>query len=344
MRKLKKKLRALVSPWFLFFKECFAHWFGDGSAGENGIMVMRVFKLLLSNKPALFAAAILAVYLAAGIAGECYSFYCRVTGATPVFKQGDMNDAYAPPSREHVLGTDFRGRDVFWKAFFGVRTALKVGLVGSLFAAFIGTILGVAAGYFGGRIDDFVVWLYSVFASIPTLLFILAFALLLRKGFLTPSLARAFNSVSSGLNTDPGMLALYLGIGLTGWVSLCRVSRSETMRLRGRAYVQAARNLGFSDPRIILRHILPNLFHIVIIYFTMRFAYAVMTEVIVSYLGMGVQLEPSWGVMIADGQQRLWRGVWWEIAAATGFMFFLVLSLHVLGDFLRDVLDPRLRV
>jgi peptide/nickel transport system permease protein len=116
------------------------------------------------------------------------------------------------------------------------------------------------------------------------------------------------------------------------------------MRLRGRAYVQAARNLGFSDPRIILRHILPNLFHIVIIYFTMRFAYAVMTEVIVSYLGMGVQLEPSWGVMIADGQQRLWRGVWWEIAAATGFMFFLVLSLHVLGDFLRDVLDPRLRV
>ncbi len=102
------------------------------------------------------------------------------------------------------------------------------------------------------------------------------------------------------------------------------------MRLKNSGYIQAAHSLGFSSFRIILKHLLPNIFHIVIIYFTMRFAYAVMTEVIVSYLGLGVQLEPSWGVMIADGQQRLWRGVWWEIAAATGFMFFLVLSLHIL--------------
>ena len=305
---------------------------------------MRVLKLLLSNRTALFAALALALYIAAGVAGECYSFYCRSVGAVPVYKTGDMKDAYSPPSGNHVLGTDYRGRDVFWKAFFGIGTALKVGIIGSLFSALIGTILGVAAGYFGGRVDDFVVWLYSVFASVPTLLFILAFALLLRKGFLTPTLARVFDAVSNGMNTEPGMLALYLGIGLTGWVSLCRVSRSEAMRLRERAYVQASKNLGFGHLRIITRHILPNLFHIVIIYFTMRFAYAVMTEVIVSYLGMGVQLEPSWGVMIADGQQRLWRGVWWEIAAATGFMFFLVLSLHVLGDFLRDALDPKLRI
>ncbi|NOY76076.1 MAG: ABC transporter permease [Kiritimatiellaeota bacterium] len=305
---------------------------------------MLVIKRLLSDKTALFAAVALAVYLIAGAGGELYSIYCGVTNIVPIYKTGDMSDAYSPPSRKHILGTDYRGRDVFWKAFFGIRTALKVGIIGSLFAAIIGTALGVAAGYFGGRIDDFVVWIYSVFASVPTLLFILAFALLLRKGFLTPSLARVFNGFSSVLHTDPGMLALYLGIGLTGWVSLCRVARSEGMRLRERAYVQAAKNLGFGPVRIILRHILPNLFHIVIIYFTMRFAYAVMTEVIVSYLGMGVQLEPSWGVMIADGQQRLWRGVWWEIAAATGFMFFLVLSLHVLGDFLRDVLDPKLRI
>lgn len=304
---------------------------------------MLIIKRLLSNKTAFFAAAILAVYLLSGIAGECYAVYCDSTETAPIYKKGDMNEAYSPPSREHLLGTDYRGRDVFWKAFFGIRTALKVGIIGSLFAAVIGTFLGVTAGYFGGRTDDFIVWLYSVFASVPTLLFILAFALLLRKGFLTPSLACGFDMFSKGLNTDPGMLALYLGIGLTGWVSLCRVARAEAMRLKERAYVQAAKNLGFGPVRIIFKHVLPNLFHIVIIYFTMRFAYAVMTEVIVSYLGMGVQLEPSWGVMIADGQQRLWRGVWWEIAAATGFMFFLVLSLHVLGDFLRDALDPKLR-
>jgi peptide/nickel transport system permease protein len=94
----------------------------------------------------------------------------------------------------------------------------------------------------------------------------------------------------------------------------------------------------------MFRHILPNLAHIAIIYFSVRFSYAVMTEVIVSYLGLGVQSDPSWGVMIADGQLRLWRGVWWEIAAATGFMFLLVLSLNIVGDAIRDALDPKLKV
>ncbi|MEG2076632.1 MAG: ABC transporter permease subunit, partial [Victivallaceae bacterium] len=96
-----------------------------------------------------------------------------------------------------------------------------------------------------------------------------------------------------------------------------------------------------SPLKIILRHIVPNLFHLIIIYFTLRFAYAIMTEVIVSYLGLGVQKSPSWGVMIADGQTRLWCGVWWEVAAGSGFMFMLVLALHLLGDALRDILDPQ---
>ena len=113
--------------------------------------------------------------------------------------------------------------------------------------------------------------------------------------------------------------------------------------MREMPYVLAARALGQTHFKIIFRHILPNLMHLVIIYFTMRFAYAVMTEVIVSYLGLGVQTEPSWGVMIADGQSQLWRGIWWEIAAATAFMFGLVLALNVLGDALRDALDPRMK-
>lgn len=257
--------------------------------------------------------------------------------------QGEIENRYKPPSSSNWLGTDYRGKDVFWKAVFGIRTALKIGIIGSAFAAVIGVILGIIAGYYGGKVDDFVVWLYSTFAAMPTLLFILAFALLLQKGFLSEGLSHLFKSFSNSLNIDQGMLALYLGIGLTGWVSLCRVVRGEAMRLKGEAYVQAAKSLGYRTSRIIFIHLLPNLFHLVIIYFTMRFAYAIMTEVIVSYLGLGVELEPSWGVMIADGQQRLWRGVWWEVTAATGFMFFLVLSLHILGDSLRDILDPKLR-
>ena len=149
--------------------------------------------------------------------------------------------------------------------------------------------------------------------------------------------------LGSVLRAEPGMLAVYLAIGITGWVTLCRVVRAETMRLKTMPFVSAARVAGVGSAVIIRRHILPNVFHLVIIYFTLSFAGAIMLEVIVSYLGFGVQSAPSWGVMISDGQERLWRGIWWEIAAATGFMFVLVLALNVLGDSLRDALDRRQR-
>ncbi|MBN1863397.1 MAG: ABC transporter permease [Victivallales bacterium] len=308
---------------------------------SNGkwMALRRVFK----GKLAAFAGMTLLLYVICGIACEVHVIYCRSSGEIPVYMRGEVEDAYLGPSSEHWMGTDYRGKDVFWKGFFGIRTALKIGFIGSAFAAVIGVFLGVSAGYFSGCVDDIVVWLYSTFAAMPTLLFILAFALLLQKGFLSENLASVFRHAARTMNVDQGMLALYIGIGLTGWVGLCRVVRGEALRLKCEGYIQAARALGFSPARIVLRHLMPNLFHLVIIYFTMRFAYAIMTEIIVSYLGLGVELEPSWGVMIADGQQRLWRGVWWEVAAATGFMFFLVLSLHILGDSLRDSLDPRLR-
>ena len=177
----------------------------------------------------------------------------------------------------------------------------------------------------------------------PTLLFILAFALLVSRNFLSPGMMHAAELLGSVLRAEPGMLAVYLAIGITGWVTLCRVVRAETMRLKTMPFVSAARVAGVGSAVIIRRHILPNVFHLVIIYFTLSFAGAIMLEVIVSYLGFGVQSAPSWGVMISDGQERLWRGIWWEIAAATGFMFVLVLALNVLGDSLRDALDPRQR-
>jgi peptide/nickel transport system permease protein len=298
---------------------------------------------LLKDKMSAAALFILIAYLLAALCVECYGFYCAKTNAVPAYNQGNIDKRYQPPSSRNWMGTDYQGRDVFWRAVAGTSTAIKVGALASLLSALIGVALGAAAGYFGGWIDDFVVWIYSSFASMPTLLFILAFALLVSKGFLFPPLADFLKSTAETFGSDMGMMAIYLGIGLTGWVSLCRVVRGETMRLRELAYVQAAKAMGFSSMRIIIKHIIPNLFHLVIIYFTMRFAYAIMTEVIVSYLGLGVEMAPSWGVMIADGQERLWRGIWWEVAAATGFMFFLVLSLHTLGDSLRDILDPRLK-
>lgn len=302
-----------------------------------------IMRRLLSQKSAAAALIVCLLYLGTAFFAEGYSLWCSVRHEEPVYQRQNLNERFQAPSSRHLLGTDYLGRDVMTRAVFAAKTAVKVGVIASLISVLVGVTLGILAGYYGGKVDDAVVWIYSTFASMPSLLFILAFALLVSKGFLYPPLESAFAGMARVLRTEPGMLAVYLGIGLTGWVALCRVVRAEAMKLRERQYVLAAKALGQKDFRILAGHILPNLAHLIIVYFTMRFAFAVMTEVIVSYLGLGVQFEPSWGVMIADGQERLWRGIWWEVGAATAFMFFLVLALNLLGDALRDALDPRLR-
>jgi len=307
------------------------------------LFIKDIFIRLMRDRTAAISLFVILFYVVLAIGFEIYGIYCSRHNISPAYSHSDMNRTYQAPSWQHPLGTDFMGRDVLLRAAAGSATAMKVGAAASLLAALIGVSLGVAAGYFGGKVDNITVWIYSTFASMPTLLFILAFALLVSRGFLYPPLAEALQNFSRDFNVDTGMIAIYLGIGMTGWVSLCQVVRSEAMRLREAGYVQAAKTAGHGAFHIIIRHIIPNLFHLVIIYFTMRFALAIMTEVIVSYLGLGVQMAPSWGVMISDGQERLWRGIWWEVAAATGFMFFLVLALNLLGDALRDILDPKLR-
>ncbi len=298
-------------------------------------------KRLFKSPLAVISLAIVILYIIMGVGTELYDVYCISHHTTPLFRLTDDAMRFAPPSGSHWLGTDYQGRDVMARAMAGSATAIKVGFIASTIAAVIGVILGAAAGFYGGKIDDWVVWVYSTFAAMPTLLFVLAFALLVSRNFLSPEMMGAVKFFGKITRTEPGMLAVYFAIGITGWVTLCRVVRGETMKLKHSGYVSAARVTGVKSPVIIWRHILPNVFHLVIIYFTLSFAGAIMCEVIVSYLGFGVQSAPSWGVMIADGQERLWRGIWWEITAATGFMFVLVLALNLLGDALRDALDPR---
>lgn len=297
------------------------------------------FKRLWRNKIGRISALMTAFFLLLALGMESYSVYCSLANQVPVYAV-EHAERNASPSPRHWCGTDYMGRDVLWRAAAGTTTAVKVGVIGAFIAVAIGTLLGMVAGYCGGWVDDMVVWLYSVFAAMPTLLFILAFALLVNRGFLSPEVTARINAVAAAFNADPGTLAVYLAIGLTGWVGLCIVVRAETMKLRERGFVLAARVAGVGTFAIIRRHILPNVMHLVIIYFTLRFAYAIMTEVIVSFLGVGVQSAPSWGVMIADAQERSWRGMW-EMGTATVFMFLLVLGLQLLGDTLRDVLDPR---
>lgn len=270
---------------------------------------------------AMLCLAVVALYAAVALYGEAVYRWHQWRDVTPAYQAQDLAQQYQPPGPGHWLGTDGLGRDVLARLVQGTRIAFQVGVVTSLIAIPIGVLLGLLAGYFRGRTDDVVVWLYSTFASIPGLLFILAIALVVGKG----------------------LTGVYLGIGLTTWVGVCRLVRAEVMKHRDRTYVQAARVLGFSHARIMFRHILPNVFHIVIVTFTLRFPASVGTEVFMSFLGIGVQGEPSWGIMLNNARARLWQGVWWEMAAATGAVFVLVLAFNLLGDALRDALDPRLR-
>lgn len=276
---------------------------------------------LKKNRVAMVCLFLVAVFTVLAVYAEAVHQYYAIKDATPGFQQANLDIAYQPPSGDHWMGTDGLGRDVFQRLVQGVRIAYKVGIVTSLIAIPIGLFFGCIAGYFGGRVDDFVVWLYSTFASMPGLLFILAIAMVVKKG----------------------LLGIYLGIGLTTWVGLCRLVRGEVIKHKEQSYVQAAKALGLSAPRIIFKHILPNIFHLVIVTFSLRFPAAVGTEVFMSFLGIGVQDEPSWGLMINSARMRLWQGIWWEMTFVTLAVFLLVLAFNLLGDALRDALDPRLK-
>ncbi len=265
--------------------------------------------------------AVLAVYLCAAIYGEVQYRVARARDVTPAYNVVNPDGRYLPPGPGHWLGTDNLGRSVGLRLVQGTRIAFHVGVMTSLIAIPLGVLLGLLGGYFGGKTDSAVVWLCATVASMPGLLFILAISLVVGQG----------------------LLGIYLGIGLTTWVGVCRTIRAEVMKHRDKAYVQAARVLGYSHGRIMFRHILPNVAHVILIQFSIRFPSAVSTEVFISFLGIGVQGEPSWGVMINNARLRLWQGVWWEMTFTTLAIFVLVLVFNHLADWLRDKLDPALR-
>jgi peptide/nickel transport system permease protein len=278
---------------------------------------------------------VIVAYCFAAAWGETVFQVNRAADHTPSYNQVHPEYRYVPPAFVRVftheavppgcplypLGSDNLGRDVGQRLIQGARIAFHVGIITSLIAIPLGVVLACLGGFFGGKVDSLVVWLCATVASMPGLLFILAIAMVVGQG----------------------LLGVYLGIGLTTWVSVCRNVRGEVIKHRERAYVQAARVLGYSDARIMFRHILPNVAHIILIAFSIRFPASVATEVFISFLGIGVQGEPSWGIMINNARLRLWQGVWWEMTFVTLAIFALVLAFNHLADALRDRLDPALR-
>lgn len=271
------------------------------------------FETLLRDKMAVTAIVIVTIYSLVAI--------LSAMGIFAADWAKEVGPSYAPPSTDFPLGLDIFGRSVWAKTIKGAEVAMSVGLVTGVLSMIIGVTLGSLAGYFGGKVDEIIVWFYTTFTSIPYIMLLVAITFILGKG----------------------MLAIYMALGLTSWVNLCRLIRGEVIRHKDREYVQAASAIGGGDFRKLFKHILPNVLHIVIINFSLQFQIAIKSEVILSYLGLGVQGRPSWGTMIDDAKLELARGVWWQLAAATFAMFIVVLAFNTLGDALRDALDPKLK-
>lgn len=280
-----------------------------------------IMRQLWAGRMSRICLIVVVMYAFMAAYGEAVYQWHQWHDTVPAYHHQDLNQRFLPPSWEHWMGTDALGRDVWARLLQGARIAFRVGIITSLIAIPIGVLLGALAGYFGGRTDDLIVWIYSTFATIPGLLFILAIAMIAGKG----------------------MMGVYLGIGLTMWVGVCRLIRAEVMKHRSLPYVTAARVLGFNHARILVRHILPNVAHVIIVAFTLRFPASISTEVFMSFLGMGVQGEPSWGIMINNARLRLWQGIWWEMTFVTLAVSIIVLAFNLLGDRLRDALDPKTR-
>ena len=299
------------------------------------------FRRLRRNRAALVALAIVAVYAAFGlmdsIGWKDDRNAPRKTLVDRIFERPKERYYSAPMAKfttgepeprrllgKHILGTDASGDDILYLTIKGCRTALILGVLTSLMATPVALLFGLAAGYFGRRVDDTVQYVTTVLASIPSILLLIALMMVLGRG----------------------VLQLCIALGVTSWVGLCRLTRGETLKHRDRDYVRGARALGLGHGRILVRHILPNLLPVVIISVTLNMSNLVLAEAILSYLQLGVPSGVgSWGNMIDGARLELAREpiIWWGLASASTALFILVLAFNLFGDALRDAIDPRLR-
>ena len=260
-----------------------------------------------------------------------FTLLCLVAGALAGLSSG-----------YHALGTDRIGNDVLWQALKSIRTALVIGSLTTLAMLPPAIIFGIAAGYFKGRVDDAIQYLYTTITSIPGVLLVAACALMMQVYI--DNHADLFDT--SAARADLRLFLLCMILGFTGWAGLCRLLRAETLKLRELEYVQAARAFGVSHWRVMTRHLLPNVAHLVLITVVLEFSGLVLYEAVLSYLGIGVDPSMnSFGSMIDGARLEMSRDpmIWWNLMTAFLFMLALVLAANLFADAVRDAFDPRTR-
>lgn len=249
-----------------------------------------------------------------------------------------LTDGFTPPawiaggSRRYLLGTDDQGRDMLSAIMFGARISLWVGVASVLFSMIVGVALGLISGYVGGRLDAFIMRVADIQLSFPPILVAL----------LIDGVARAV--LPREAHDQIAVYVLVLAIGVSGWVQYARTVRGSTLVERNKEYVQAARVIGRAQASIMFRHVLPNVMGPVLVLVTIHVATAIITEATLSFLGVGVPAtQPSLGTLIRVGNDFLLSGEWWITVFPGLALIVLVLSVNMLGDWLRDALNPKLR-
>jgi ABC-type dipeptide/oligopeptide/nickel transport system permease subunit len=259
------------------------------------------------------------------------------------FAEGSLQDNYALPGGKYLLGADFMGRDILSRTIYGARISVSVAIVASTVSLLVGLTVGVISGYVGGRVDNIIMRIVDIIYAYPFIVFVILmqvyFKALSRRG-------EAGGIVGSIIELDSmtgGMLFVFIAIGLINWLDMARLARGQVLSYKEKEFVEAARSVGSSDGRIILRHLLPNIVGPLIVNETLQIPTYIFLEAFLSFIGLGVNPPtPSWGAMISEGFQGL-RSYPHLIATPAIALCLTVLAFNFLGDGLRDALDPRLR-
>ena len=281
--------------------------------GEAETFASAVKRLWRENKLAAASAIVILLFILAAILAPVLTPY--------TFNGMDLHNRLAPPSRAHLLGTDEAGRDVLTRMLYGSRVSLLVGIVPTVISMLAGAILGIIAGYSGGRTDAVIMRIADVMLAFPSMF--LAMAIMYTLG--------------------DGMINIFLALALVNWASVARIVRAETLKLKETEFVEAARSIGVGKLVIMLRHIFPNCAPSLIVLFTLNIPSAILSESSLSFLSIGIKPpQASWGLMVNAGRQFLYSQPWLSLSPSVAIMV-VVLAFNFLGDGLRDVLDPHLK-
>lgn len=303
-----------VALWWIAYRRAFPRQMSDEEYNSNRQIFLRQLRRHRTGMLGLFGALFLVV----------------LTLLTPLIAPFDpiltnVGPAQAPPSWAHLMGTDEYGRDVFSRLLYGGRISLSIGFVAVSITATVGTLLGAAAAFAGGVTDRVIMWFTDLLLALPRLVLLLTITGLFR------------------VQGAKGIFLIVFILGITGWMGVARIVRSQVLSLKQQEFIQAAQALGLSTPRILLRHLIPNAMAPVIVFCSLAIGSTMLVEAGLSFLGLGVPPPTStWGVMVNDGRDPLLNAPW--IATFPGLAIVMaVMSFNLLGDGLRDALDPKLR-